>query len=101
MDMLKRLVARLTNKKRSKSSQKGQNASELGIRAGVSDLIIIEPNKEYNGLAIEFKIGKAKPTMAQKLFLHEVGNKGFLPKVIRTFGEFKSLIDFYVKRSSD
>ena len=75
-------------------------AKVLGIRPGVSDLIIIEPNKDYNGLAIEFKSKKGNPTLAQKKFLIDVKEKRFLPKVIDNFDDFKELIDFYVSRAS-
>lgn len=73
-------------------------AKVLGIKSGVSDLIIIEPNRDFNGLAIELKVGTNTPTLNQKKFLQDAETKRFKSKVIKSFDAFKEFIDFYMSR---
>jgi len=44
----------------------------LGGQSGVPDLMIFTPNEKYNGLAIELKYKKNKPTENQKIWLDQL-----------------------------
>ena len=67
-----------------------------GVVAGVSDLILLVPNKTYNGLCIEMKIGKGKQTESQKEFQSDVEQTGYKYSVCRTLEEFINLINNYI-----
>ena len=58
----------------------------LGMRSGVSDMIVLKPNKV---LFIEFKDEKGKQSDNQKVFEKTVSDLGFEYHVVRSFEEFK------------
>lgn len=67
-----------------------------GVIAGVSDLILLVPNKTYHGLCIEMKIGKGKQTESQKEFQSEVEKVGYKYAICRSIDEFINLINNYI-----
>ena len=67
-----------------------------GVVAGVSDLILLVPNKTYHGLCIEMKMGKGKQTELQKEFQSDVEQMGYKYYVCRTLEEFINLINNYI-----
>jgi hypothetical protein len=54
----------------------------LGSSSGVSDIIILEQNKNSKGLAIELKYGKNKCTEDQVEFLEQMSKKGYTAAVV-------------------
>tara|TARA_B100000212_G_C27108282_1_gene419421 strand:+ start:202 stop:576 length:375 start_codon:yes stop_codon:yes gene_type:complete len=67
----------------------------LGSKAGLPDIMIFNPNKFYNGLAIELKIGYNKPSENQKKWLQDLEKAGWhatwsndLDKVITTIDNY-------------
>lgn len=48
-----------------------------GVRAGVSDYILLSARGGFNGLVLELKAGKNKPTKAQKEFLDRAAAAGY------------------------
>lgn len=68
-----------------------------GIRTGVSDLILLKACGGYHGLCVEMKYGKGMQTVSQMEFERIVTEEGYLYRVVRTFEEFRELIDNYVK----
>lgn len=52
-----------------------------GLRPGVPDLCLPAPRKDFCGLYIELKVGKNKPTAAQKVFLDALSEQGYLAVV--------------------
>lgn len=66
-----------------------------GVLAGVPDLFIPEPTKEYHGLFIELKVGKNKLTLAQSEFIGWVHCRGYRTEVVRTFEQFQFVIGNY------
>lgn len=60
-----------------------------GVLPGVSDLVVIFPNKI---LFIELKYGKGKQTEHQLLFERKIKSKGFDYYLINSFDSFKELI---------
>jgi hypothetical protein len=70
---------------------------ELGGKAGVPDLLVFTPSKQYNGLAIELKAGKNKATKAQQEWLDNLTNNGWASYCLRDFDTIKQTIDKYFK----
>lgn len=74
----------------------GRIAKEEGVVAGVADLLLLVPRGGYIGLAIEMKTAKGRQTDSQKAWQQAFQNAGGCYKVVRSFDEFKSLIDTYL-----
>lgn len=64
--------------------------SNIGAMAGVSDLIVVLPNQV---LFIEMKSKTGRQSVEQKTFQQHVEQLGFEYWIIRSFDEFKSLIE--------
>ena len=73
----------------------GARLKKKGVKSGVPDILIFEPNGEYIGLAIELKTGKNKLTEAQEEWLERLGKKGWYVGVCYSFDQFKSIVDSY------
>ena len=75
-------------------------AKYLGMDKGFPDLIWLDPNKGYNGLALEVKViydngAKNKPSKYQIDKIDKLENRNWFVKVIWTFDEAKKIIDWY------
>ena len=68
----------------------------LGVKAGVPDLLIFNPNDKYNGLAIELKIKYNQPTKSQIKWLTDLEKCGWFTAVGRDFESVKELINKYL-----
>ena len=69
----------------------------LGSKAGVPDVLIFTPNKKYNGLAIELKVGYNKPTDNQKYWIQQLKLNNWKSLWINNFDEAVEIIDNYFK----
>lgn len=81
----------------------------MGVRAGVSDLIFLEPRKGYNGLIIELKsaikrmnkgkivTAKGRLTDSQKNFLSMSNDRNYKTFVAWSFDAVKEILDEYFK----
>ena len=67
----------------------------LGTKAGVPDLMIFTPNKHYNGLAIELKYKKNKPTANQKIWLDKLSKNNWLAVWLNDYDDCINLINKY------
>ena len=68
-----------------------------GAKAGVSDLLLMVPNGQYNFLAIEMKAEKGRQSDSQKTFQKQVEKLGFGKYVIcKSFDEFRNEIQNYL-----
>jgi len=74
-----------------------------GAVAGVSDLILLIPNEQFNGLCIEMKTTAkhSKQSSAQKKFEEAVIAQGYQYKIIRNINSFKNLIENYLKSKNN
>ena len=81
----------------SRNIMEAAKLKRTGVRAGVSDLVLAVPRKEYHGMFIELKYGKNKLTELQDVFLTEVRLQNYKGVVIRSFEEFKEIIESYLK----
>lgn len=67
----------------------------LGTKAGIPDIMIFDPNKTKNGLAIELKAGYNKPTENQKKWLKELKKKNWVAVWSNNLDECIEIIDKY------
>lgn len=68
-----------------------------GAKAGVSDLLLLHPNKSFNFLAIEMKIEKGKQNANQKKWQKDIETLGFGKYVIcRSVHEFITEVNNYL-----
>ena len=70
-----------------------------GLLAGVSDLFMPKPNKNYAGLFIEMKAPGGKPTLSQVHFMEKMLSLGYDCKICYSFDDFRSTIDNYLADS--
>jgi hypothetical protein len=92
---LKMLLFAVPNgSKRTKSQQ--AILKKEGAISGVSDLILLVPNREFNCLCLEAKIKPNIQSESQKDFEKAVTNFGNCYKIFYTFEEFRSIIIKYL-----
>lgn len=72
-------------------------AKLLGIKSGVSDIIILDSSSGYNGMAMEVKSEKGKLTENQKNFLEQCEKRNYYTCVVYSLEEAISHLDFYFK----
>tara|TARA_R100001086_G_scaffold236154_1_gene159467 strand:- start:1824 stop:2216 length:393 start_codon:yes stop_codon:yes gene_type:complete len=70
-----------------------------GLTAGVSDIIILTPNKNYHGLAIELKTKKGRCTDHQKKFLIRCMENGYYACVCYSMDALQEIIDNYISNN--
>lgn len=70
---------------------------QQGVKSGVPDICILEPNKEFNGLFIEIKAGYNKPSDNQNRWINRLNEKGFKAVWSNSFDETRAIIDEYLK----
>lgn len=68
-----------------------------GVKAGVSDLVMLIPNKEFHGLCIEFKVAGGKQTKDQLNFELSAINQGYKYVIVRDCNQFIIEISKYLK----
>ena len=75
----------------------------MGVKAGVSDLVILElattweDDNDWFGFMVELKAATGKLSEAQTAFLLAAQKRGYKIAVVYNFEEFKQLIDNYLK----
>lgn len=67
-----------------------------GVTAGVSDLFLAVPNKEFSGFFIEMKYGYNKATAEQLVFGNSMKIAGYHFSVIYTFDDFEREVTEYM-----
>ena len=67
-----------------------------GMLAGASDLLLLVPKDNVPYLAIEMKTEKGRLSEYQKEFRDAVQEQGGRYEVVRSFEEFRKLIDEYL-----
>jgi len=76
----------------------GYNAKlkRQGLKSGVSDIIILTPNKHYRGLAIELKVRTGKTSDNQKAFLLQCLSDGYYACVCYSTDSLLDILARYV-----
>lgn len=72
---------------------------KLGVKKGIPDICIIEPNKYYKGLYIELKVGYNQPSEEQMQWIDKLKNRGYLSFVSYSLDECIYVIEEYLKDS--
>jgi hypothetical protein len=67
-----------------------------GLKNGVPDILIFEPNKDYSGLAIELKAGYNKPSEYQQEWLNELKFRGWCAIWSNSLDEVIQVIEIYL-----
>lgn len=74
---------------------------QMGVKSGVSDLIMLVPRGKYNGLIIEMKFGSNGLSEEQKAFLHFQLNNGYCCVVCYSSAVAKELVRTYLSLGWD
>jgi hypothetical protein len=69
------------DKKGKRFSPEAMRLKDEGLKAGVPDLCLPVARQDYNGLYIEMKYGRNKPTPAQIWWLDQLARQGYLAVV--------------------
>lgn len=85
----------VANERRTSISS-GRLLKRMGVKPGVSDVMVAIPSGGYHGLFLELKAGKGKPTEAQKNFLANVTLQGYLGICVTGFEAAKAAIESYL-----
>jgi hypothetical protein len=73
-------------------------ADLLGIKRGVSDILIMEARNGSNGLIIELKAGRNKCTPEQLDFLEKMKQRNYSTAVVYKFEDFQQIVNDYMKQ---
>ncbi len=79
-----------------RNAKEAAKFKRMGVRAGVSDLLLLMPRKGLHGLCIELKVGKNKQTESQRAFQSVVEGQGYKYAVCRSVNEFITIINEYL-----
>lgn len=79
-----------------RTSQQAAWLKEEGMKAGVSDMILLKSTSQYGFLCIENKTPKGRQEPEQKVFQFEVERHGGKYIIVRSIDEFIKAIDNYL-----
>lgn len=75
----------------------GHRAKEMGVVAGVSDLLFLYPGAHgEHGLCIEMKTEKGRQSENQKAWQKAVESVGYAYRLCRSLEDFKTIINQYL-----
>lgn len=80
-----------------RDAREGARFKAMGTRAGFPDLILLLPSIAGNYLAMEMKSDKGRQTESQKAMQSAIVNAGGSYAVVRSFDEFRNIVDFWMK----
>lgn len=84
------------NDRADSNSISGVRRKNRGVVAGVSDMLMLIPNKHYHGLCIEFKTPIGHQSDVQVVWQQLIEKQGYLYVVCRSLEQFKEIIDNYL-----
>jgi hypothetical protein len=70
---------------------------QQGVKSGVPDICILEPNSKYYGLFIELKVGYNKLSKNQENWIDKLGVRAYKTAVSYSLDETRAIIDEYLK----
>lgn len=70
----------------------------MGLKPGFPDLLILEPQGQYHGLAIEMKTKTGKVSKNQATWLRQLRKKGYAAYVGRGADQAIEIIDWYMSQ---
>jgi hypothetical protein len=75
----------------------GMKLKALGVRAGVSDLFIAYPTKDYHGFWIEMKRPGGRPSAEQNAWLEKMRSVGYRAEYYDSWHEAAEAITDYMQ----
>jgi hypothetical protein len=75
----------------------GAKFKRLGVKAGVPDLCLPVPKKDYHGLFIEMKYGKGRLSKEQSKWIEELSKQGYMCRVCNGAEEAVRVINEYLE----
>ena len=85
----------------SRDGREGKNLKKQGVRSGFPDLQLLIANESKNGLFIELKQGTNKLTLNQKIYFDLLIENGYQVEEVRSFDQFRIIIERYLLFLSD
>lgn len=82
-----------------RSSREGASLKAQGVKAGVSDYLLAQPNRWYAGLWIELKASDGKLTDEQLAWLVDMAGQGYAACAAYGADAARTAIDRYVRGS--
>jgi hypothetical protein len=74
----------------------GAKLKKMGMRKGIPDLFLALPRGLCSGLYIEMKTSTGRLSKEQKEYAETLKSVGFHWELVRSFDEFKSVIEKYL-----
>lgn len=74
----------------------GNRLRQIGMTAGVADMLLLLPKSEYGSLAIEFKSKYGKQSPAQREWMEDYLYAGNYYEICRSFEDFVKIINRYM-----
>ena len=90
-----RRTAIATDSRGRRYSPEGRKLQAKGVKKGVPDVMVMNQRKGYNGLAIELKAKRNKPTEDQLIYLGKLRGIGWFVYVSNSLDETLDLIEWY------
>ena len=81
-----------------KTKQQAAKDKAMGIISGAADMNLDLARRSYHGLRIEFKSVSGSQSAKQARVQVALEKNGYLYKVVRTFEEFTTLINWYLNK---
>lgn len=75
----------------------GAALKRRGVKAGVPDICLPFPRGKYHGLYIELKVGKNRPSEAQRQWLNRLSMSGYAAVVCFGWRQAAETIEKYMK----
>ena len=96
LDSLDILWCHVANERRT-SPQAGARLKRKGVKSGVPDCMIFEPFGNFNGLAIELKIGKNRLSDNQKTWSKRLKENGWYSVTCYSIEEVRKEVNDYLQ----
>lgn len=95
--ILQDIIVHIPNEAK-RTPQLGRYLKRIGMRAGVSDILIPYPTQKYHGLWIEMK-RKKKYTIKdeQRYWIDKMNQLGYLAVIALGFDDAKKIIEDYLR----
>jgi hypothetical protein len=92
--MIKRLILHFPNEGR-RTNHFGKLLKDLGMRAGVSDLLIAMPRHGFGGAWLELKSANGTLSASQKEFLDDMSQQNYFTAICWSIDEALATIKWY------
>lgn len=79
-----------------RDKQTGALLREEGVRAGVSDLLLLVPSVRYHGLCVEMKAAEGRQRPSQKEWQKKVERQGYRYALCRSLDDFMKVVSDYM-----